>query len=330
MRFTKGSNWGDIDGDRWPDLILSNLSGENRLFHNQQDGSFFDIALQAGIQEPYASFPVWTWDFDNDGLLDIFISSFRGSIDSYMMHALGQKFQLPSGHFRGNGDGTFTNVAVEQKLDVPMLTMGANYGDINNDGYLDFYVGTGQPDISILVPNMLFVNQHGKRFHDITMASGLGHLQKGHAIAFADLDEDGDQDVFEQMGGAKPVDSYRDALYANRGGSPNQWIKVRLIGTKSNRSAIGARIKVTITEKGEARSIYRWVNSGASFGANPLRQHIGIGTATLVDNLEVYWPTSETTQEFKNIPVGKLLEITEGDGSPKTITLEPFPFAPNL
>lgn len=330
MRFAKGSSWGDIDGDRYPDLIVSNLSGENRLYHNQKDGSFFDISAQAGVQEPYASFPVWTWDFDNDGVLDIFISSFRGSTDSYMMYALGQKYPMPSGHFRGNGDGTFTNVAEEQKLDMPMLTMGANFGDINNDGYLDFYIGTGQPDISILVPNQLFVNQHGKRFHDVTMASGVGHLQKGHAIAFADLDQDGDQDIFEQMGGAKRVDSYRDALYANRDGTANRWIKLKLIGTQSNRAAIGARIKVTITEKGESRSIFRWVNTGASFGANPLRQHIGIGTAEKIDNLEIYWPTSDTTQEFKDLQVERLWEITEGSDVPEAVSLPAYPFTQNL
>ncbi|MGK0185304.1 MAG: hypothetical protein ACI9R3_001080 [Verrucomicrobiales bacterium] len=330
LRFTKGSSWGDIDGDRFPDLIVSNLSGENRLYHNQKDGSFFDISAQAGVQEPYASFPVWTWDFDNDGVLDIFISSFRGSTDSYVMYAMGQKFPMPSGHYRGNGDGTFTNLAEEQKLDMPMLTMGANYGDINNDGFLDFYIGTGQPDVAVLVPNQLFVNQHGERFHDVTMASGVGHLQKGHAIAFADLDQDGDQDIFEQMGGAKRVDSYRDALYANRGGTANHWIKVKLVGTQSNRSAIGARIKVTITEKGEARSIYRWVNTGASFGANPLRQHIGTGTAEIIDSLEIYWPTSDTTQKFNNMKVGQLLEITEGKDATRAIPLTPFPFTPNL
>ena len=330
MRFTKGCTWADVDGDRWPDLIISNLSGENRLYQNQQDGTFFDIAAQAGIQDPYASFPVWTWDFDNDGVLDIFISSFRGSTDAYLMYALGQKYPMPSGHYRGNGDGTFANVAVEQGLDMPMLTMGANFGDINNDGYLDFYIGTGQPDIAILVPNQLFLNQHGKRFHDITMGSGLGHLQKGHAIAFADLDHDGDQDIFEQMGGAKRVDHYRDALYANRGGTQNRWIKIKLIGTQSNRSAVGARIKVTIVENGKERSIYRHVNTGASFGANPLRQHIGIGTADEVAEVEVFWPTSDTTQVFKSLSAGQLVEITEGADSTKSIALEPFPFTENL
>ncbi|NIP96885.1 MAG: VCBS repeat-containing protein, partial [Akkermansiaceae bacterium] len=91
------------------------------------------MAARAGIQAPYASFPAWIWDFDNDGILDVFIASFRGSTDSYMMYHLGQKYELPSGHYRGNGDGTFTNLAKEQGLDMPVLTMGANFGDINND-----------------------------------------------------------------------------------------------------------------------------------------------------------------------------------------------------
>jgi hypothetical protein len=330
MRFAKGCAWGDVDGDRWPDLIVSNLSGANRLYQNQQDGTFFDVALQAGIQDPHSSFPVWVWDFNNDGIMDIFISSFRGNTDSYMMHALGQKYPLPSGHYQGNGDGTFVNVAVEQGLDGPMLTMGANFGDINNDGFLDFYIGTGQPDISILVPNQLFLNEHGKRFHDVTMASGMGHLQKGHAIAFADLDHDGDQDIFEQMGGAKRVDRYRDALYANRGGTTNRWIKVRLVGTETNRSAIGARIKLSITENGKPRSIYRYVNSGASFGAGPLRQHVGLGSAEQIDKLEIYWPTSDSTQVFEELPANQTIVITEGSEAVESVTLKPFPFVPNI
>lgn len=330
MRFAKGCAWGDFDGDRWPDLIVSNLSGANRLYHNRQDGSFLDVAQNAGIVEPYASFPVWTWDFDNDGTLDIFISSFRGSTDSYMMHALGQKYPLPSGHYRGNGDGTFTNVAEAQGLAMPMLTMGANFGDVNNDGFLDFYLGTGQPDISILVPNQMFVNDGGKRFHDVTMAIGLGHLQKGHAIAFADIDHDGDQDIFEQMGGAKRVDHFRDALYANPGGTANHWIKIKLTGTRSNRSAIGARIRATIVEHGKERSIYRHVNSGASFGANPLRQHIGLGSAEEISKLEIYWPTSDITQIFEHIPAGQAIEITEGKQAISKIALNPSPFTPNI
>ena len=88
----------------------------------------------------------------------------------------------------------------------PMLVMGCQFGDLNNDGWPDYYLGTGEPDIAAVLPNRVFFNDGGKGFRDVTMQSGLGHLQKGHAVVFADFDEDGDLDVFEQMGGARRVD----------------------------------------------------------------------------------------------------------------------------
>lgn len=311
-RYTKGVVWGDIDNDRWPDLIVSNLDGKNRLYRNEGDGTFTDIAEQAGVELPLASFPLWTWDFNNDGMLDIFISSYDAQVGDFVLHYVGNPLQgeLP-GHYAGNGNGQFTNVAEAQDLALPMLSMGANFGDLNNDGYLDFYLGTGEPNISVIIPNMMFLNGRGKRFHDITMAGGFGHLQKGHAIVFADFDEDGDQDIFEQMGGAKRVDKYRDALYQNPG-SRNHWLKVKLTGVTSNRSGVGARIRATFTEGGRERSVYRHVGSGGSFGANPLRQHIGVGQAAEVTRLEIFWPTSNTTQVFEDVPVGRFIEVTEG------------------
>ena len=146
------------------------------------------------------------------------------------------------------------------------------------------------------------------------------------AVAFADLDQDGDQDIYEPMGGAKRVDSYRDALYANRGGTSNRWIKIKLVRTSSNRSAIGVRIVATITENGKTRSIYRHVNSGASFGANPLRQHVGLGSADEVAKLEIYWPTSDTTQHFENVAAGQIIRISEGVDAIEKIAFESFPF----
>lgn len=243
-----------------------------------------------------------------------------------MLAAMGRKYPTPSGHYRGNGDGTFTNLAVEHGLDMPMLTMGANFGDVNNDGYLDFYIGTGQPDIAILVPNQMFLNAGGERFDDITMAIGMGHLQKGHAIAFADIDNDGDEDVFEQMGGARRVDHYRDALYVNPG-TGNNWLKVKLVGTKSNRSAIGARVTAKLAD---GRSIYRFVGSGASFGANPFTQHIGLGSDAQVETLEVYWPTSDTTQVYENLKAGQTIEITEGTDAFRVIEIPGFSLGETL
>jgi hypothetical protein len=161
------------------------------------------------------------------------------------------------------------------------------------------------------MPNLMYSNRGGKGFADVTTAGGFGHLQKGHAVLFADLDRDGDQDVFEQMGGALAGDRFHNSLYQNPGFG-NRWVKVELTGVRSNRSAIGARIRVQVLEEGKSRSIYKHVNSGGSFGANPLEQTIGLGKAEGIEFLEVYWPTSDLTQTFRDVPMGRSIQIREG------------------
>lgn len=315
LRMAKGVAWGDFDGDRDADLVVSNYGGANRLYQNLGDGTFKDVADEAGTALPRLSFPVWTWDANNDGLLDFFISAYNANVATYVLYAQGGRARGLdlSGHYRGDGNGGFENVAIESGLSAPMGTMGSSLGDLDNDGWLDFYLGTGEPNIAVVIPNQLFMNQRGERFEERTMASGLGHLQKGHAVAFADLDEDGDLDVFEQMGGARRVDEFRDALFENPGVPGTHWIKVKLVGKESNRSGIGARICVRVRgEDGKRRSIYRWVGGGSSFGGNPLRQHIGIGGAEEVDLLEVYWPTSGVTDTFLSVAVDRSLVVTEG------------------
>jgi hypothetical protein len=121
--------------------------------------------------------------------------------------------------------------------------MGAAFGDLDQDGWLDFYLGTGLPDLAALVPNKMYRNVEGKRFADVTTSGGFGHLQKGHGIAFADLDNDGDQDIWEQMGGFFENDAFFNALYRNPG-FQRHWIDVELRGTRSNRFGVGARIQV--------------------------------------------------------------------------------------
>jgi hypothetical protein len=188
--------------------------------------------------------------------------------------------------------------------------MGANFGDLDNDGFPDFYLGTGYPPYYDLMPNLMYHNRGGKSFADVTTAGGFGSLQKGHAIVFADFDHDGDEDVFAQTGGALAGDRFYDASYENPGFG-NHWLEVTLIGVRSNRSANGARIRVQVTEDGKSRWIYKWVNSGGSFGANPLEQKIGLGSAGKVDVLEIYWPTSRTTQTFRDVPIDRSIDILE-------------------
>jgi hypothetical protein len=162
------------------------------------------------------------------------------------------------------------------------------------------------------MPNLMFLNREGKRFADITTAGGFGHLQKGHGVAFLDFDNDGDQDVFEQMGGALLGDKYMDALYENPGFS-HRYLVVELFGRDTNRSAIGARIRVDVASSNASRSIYKHVNSGGTFGANSIRrQLIGLGNAERIERLTIYWPTTDQTQTFEDVPMDRTIQILEG------------------
>src|SRR5262249_29199142 len=149
-----------------------------------------------------------------------------------------------------------------------------------------------------------------------------GHLQKGHAVAFADIDNDGNQDVLEQIGGVFPADRFWPVIFKNPGHG-NHWIKLSLHGVRANRFAVGARIRVHITEDGKGRDIYRTVNSGGSFGASSLSPHIGLGKATSVDEIEIRWPGSNLVQVFKGpIAADAKYEMREGDE-----TLKPLPLS---
>lgn len=314
-RFAKAVVWGDYNGDRLPDIYVSNFLDKNRLYHNNGDGTFRDVAEELEVTGPHASFPAWFWDFDNDGNLDIYASSWAGDIVSLAAEALQLRHDSEvAALYKGNGGGRFVDVAAQVGLTRPTGPMGSNFGDLNGDGFSDFYLGTGEPELMNLMPNVMYLNRQGKRFSDVTMAGGFGHLQKGHAVTFADFDNDGDLDVFEQMGGAYPGDKSYDSLYENPG-FDNRWVSLRLQGQTSNRSAIGARICLDVEDavSGDSRTIYRWVNSGGSFGANPLRQNIGLGKTEDIQRLEVYWPTTGQTQSWSDVPLDAAFEIVEGE-----------------
>ena len=319
LRYAKGVSWGDFDGDRDPDLFVSNLFEENRLFVNLGNGSFKDVAPALGMTVPLASFPTWWWDFDNDGALDLFVSSWERDVSKFVSSLLGLPFKGENCRlWKGDGRGGFQDVAVAQGLTRLEQPMGANFGDLDGDGWLDFYLGTGYPEYEALMPNAMYRNRAGKGFADITTAGGFGHLQKGHGVSFADLDNDGDVDVHEQMGGAFPGDGFGNVLYENPG-FQRRWLKLQLVGREENRCAIGARICVTIVEQGATRRIFRHVNSGGSFGSNPLRQDLGLGAAEKIESLEVFWPRSGKTQKFTGLELDCALRITEGDDKPQRL-----------
>ena len=335
--FVKGVAAGDFDNDGRPDLYLSLRGQPNHLFHNDGPpaGSkdpksvwhFSDVTETAGVREPIQSFPCWFFDYDNDGWEDIFVCGYyiKGiddvALDYMGMTNIGTTPRL----YHNLGNGKFEDVTKKVHLDRVLHGMGANYGDLDNDGWLDFYIGTGDPDLWTLLPKRMLRNAGGKVFQDVTTAGGFGHLQKGHGISFADINNDGQQEVFENMGGAYSGDVARNALYLNPG-TTNDWITLKLIGTKSNRSAIGARIKVNVTSPEGKRSIFRTVRSGASFGCNPLRQEIGLGPQARIDSIEINWPTSGIKQEFKNVTSRQFYEIKEDSAQLTKLAVKSFQF----
>jgi hypothetical protein len=195
--------------------------------------------------------------------------------------------------------------------------MGCNFGDLDNDGWLDFYAGTGNPELSMLIPNRMFRNNGGKGFQDVTTSGGFGQLQKGHGIGFGDLDNDGDQDVYSVVGGAFTGDTAFNQLFLNPGHG-NHWLTLKLEGKESNRIALGARIKVnTFTATGsrtlQPHAIHKTVSTGGSFGSSPLRQEIGLGQATAIASVEISWPATGKTQKVTGLELDHFYRIREDD-----------------
>jgi FG-GAP-like repeat/ASPIC and UnbV/PPIC-type PPIASE domain len=312
IAFTKGVVAADFDNDGYVDFYVSNLNGNNFLYRNNHDGTFTDVAAEAGVQKPWQSFAVWFFDYDNDGLPDLFVTSYYVSTEETLRSYLGltpnaETLKL----YRNIGDGTFRDVTAQTHLDRVFMPMGANFGDIDNDGFLDIYLGTGNPTYGSILPNVLLHNKDGKFFTDITASSGTGELHKGHAVAFADLGNNGHEDLLEEVGGAVPGDAHAFRLFKNPG-NDKDWITVHLVGVKSNRSAIGARIKVTVQDGEQPpRAIYRTVGSGGSFGGSPLQQHIGLGKSARIVDLEVWWPSTQTRQNFAGVNKNQFIEIKE-------------------
>jgi hypothetical protein len=315
--FTKGSTWGDFDNDGFADLYVSNFAGRNFLYRNRGDGTFEEVGERLGVERPLMSFTTWFFDYDNDGWLDLFVANFIPSVTEVVRGYLGMPARAETIRlYRNRGEpwprSGFEDVTARVGLDRVLPNMGGNFGDIDNDGFLDLYLGTGAPSYAALVPNVMFRNDAAARFLDVTTATGTGHLQKGHGVAFGDVDEDGDQDLLVNMGGFVPGDAYWKALFSNPG-TANGWLKVKLVGVTSNRSGIGARLRATVRLKdGTAAVRHRVVTSGGSFGASSFVQHIGLGAAERVQELEVFWPASGTRQVLRGLAVGGAIEVREG------------------
>jgi len=256
-------------------------------------------------------------DYDNDGLLDLYISDFQKSSD-HLWHNAGRDF--------------FDEVSSEAGITLPtrdVLSFGGGFIDYDNDGWLDLFIANGHvyPEVEQAMPgtrykqlNTLFHNENGKRFSVATKSSEISDLapRAARGAAFADLDNNGFVDIVVANNGDPP------AILHNDGGSENHFVNFRLVGSggsafvstnpdakKSNRDAMGARIRITAGGVSQIREI---AGGGSYLSQSDLRANFGLGKSTVVELVEIQWP-SGTKQSFRNVPAGKFYLVTEGSDS---------------
>jgi hypothetical protein len=298
----------DLDNDGWPDIYVAVDSEPSILFKNNHDGTFTDIAIMAGCAygddgREQAGMGVAIADYNCDGRMDIFKTNF--SEDSVNL-------------YRNNEDGSFTDVSQESGLggDFPDVKWGCGFVDYDNDGWLDIIQVNGHvypnadtiaPGQAFLEPRVVYRNRGDGTFADVSsrLGPGIATRHSSRGCAFGDFDNDGDIDVL--------VDNMNEAPSLLRNDCHNQhhWIKVKLLGTICNRSAIGARVRVVTGSHTQLAE----VQSGSSvMSQNDLRLHFGLGAAARIDVLEVLWPTTQKKERFEGLEPNQILVIKEGHG----------------
>jgi FG-GAP-like repeat/ASPIC and UnbV len=317
--YAKGVAAGDIDNDGDLDLFVTDFGfkkppkgylAKSLLFVNNGDGTFVEQGERWGIQPTDSRFfGTWFFDYDNDGWLDLFVASYEVDLDREVARFLTDS--RPTGLTRlyhNEGGKGFREVSQAVGLRDVHSPMGCTFGDLDNDGFLDIYMGTGAVRYEYLVPNIALKNEQGRSFHDVTFPLGLGHLQKGHGMAFADLNQDGHQDLYVQLGGNLVGDAFENSLFSNPGTSQNGFLVLDL---QTSKIRTGTRIKVTVETEDGVREIHRAAGLTSSFGYTPYRQEIGLGRARAVREVEVRWP-SGARQTFQGLQPNKAYLITEG------------------
>jgi hypothetical protein len=292
---------GDFNNDGWMDVAVGSYFGPNRLYRNNGNGTFTDVAEAAGVQTPDYNFGLVLEDFDNDGWQDLFIPK-------YLLEPTGT-----SELFRNNGDGTFTDVTAASGM-TGQTDMGHNTGDLDADGYPDIFIGTGNP--AFADDSLLFLvtpdGTGGLIGLDYSDESGItsNGPTRCHGVAMGDYDNDGHVDVYINNGGvsALPETSEPNFLWQSQG-NDNAWAALRLTGTVSNRSAIGAR-SVAITDSG--REIHRILRAGNGFANtdSPI-QHFGIGQDERIERIVITWP-SGIVQTVHDPPLNQVTAVIEG------------------
>ena len=300
--------WADYDNDGWPDLYVTNDGGPNYLYRNKHDGTFEDVGLFSGAAlslegQERGSMGVDFGDIDHDGRLDIFVTNFAGEANAL---------------YWNQGDRGFTDISWPSGIarpSVPYVGWGTAFFDFDNSGWLDIFVANGHvfPQMDHVKgsapyrqPVFLFRNNHDRTFEDVTSLSGLDKLPPAsrRGAAFGDVNNDGKVDILLLNVGAPPT------LLINRTQSSNHAVLFKLVGTKSNKASIGAR--VTVLAGGTSQ--FSEVRAGGSYcSQNDLRLHFGLGPATAIASVEIAWPSGKK-ETFKDLPADIIYTIVEDKG----------------
>ncbi|HYP05992.1 MAG TPA: FG-GAP-like repeat-containing protein, partial [Bryobacteraceae bacterium] len=318
-----GAALGDYDRDGDLDIFFNGLvNSPNRLYRNDGKMKFTDVTRSAGLaaQPLHNGFVAFFTDYNNDTWPDLLVTSLApwdavvGSLmktfsvsDRTKVHADATRL------FRNKKDGGFEDVTLEAGLWYPMGAMGAGVADLDNDGHVDFYFGTGDPQLSRIEPNRFFHNQGNGTFRDVTRPLNLSQPgKKGHGVCFIDIDRDGDLELYAQLGGHYSGDHAENAFYRNLKGNQNNWLELELEGVKSNRFGIGASVVVA---SGDA-TFQREMKGSEGFGStNPYVLHFGLGKRTQVDAVTIQWP-SGLKQVLRGVKVNQRMTVKE-TGDPR-------------
>ena len=305
-----GSAWGDYNGDGYPDLYVANYGNPNALYRNRGDGTFEDVTIASGTIGPRYSFVSFFFDYNNDALLDLFMVSWTQDFPTAIRSAVEGRVvdeERRLALLRNDGDGTFTDVTFEAGLAINSGAMSAAYADLDNDGYLDLIIGNGGPTMDRYEPDRVFRNKGDGTFAEISRSVGLANIGKTHGIAGHDYDRDGDLDLYMGVGGQEFSDRQPNALFRNEG-SDNHWLAIRLVGTRSNRNAVGT--KVTVWTEDLLR--FQEVAVGGGFGStNSLPLEFGLGGHPRADRVEIVWPAGGK-QTLLDVPADRFIEVVEG------------------
>lgn len=330
--FVKGVVFTDINNDGWEDIYISCSGSKNYLLQNtgmikNNIPQFRDVTAHAGVSMPINSFSVISLDINNDGWEDLYVADNQidATIDNFVNSYMGIEVSSHPYVYINQKNGTYAELSAAYHLHRSIQGMGLNTGDIDHDGYPDIYCGTGNPNFKALFPNVLLHNINGDHFEDITMQTRTGDIQKGHGIAICDIDNDGDEDIYEDMGGFYKSDIGNNVLFENPD-SGNNYIGLQIQGTKSDKSAAGARIEIIITENQKQRHIYKTVSTGGSFGTNSYRQTIGVSKANIIDEIRIYYPTTGIHQTFRNVRSNRYYSVVEDSNEIKPVKIKAFHF----